>query len=134
VSIHILTKTADDSGFAYALECPGRPDCEGWQECQEKHVVDGRDASEGPYDCDDDAPWFGQDEFEFHGVRHMWGFWGDYWMSSFVGCVVRAHSYLRDEAAEVLDGKPAGRYLVRDHWDEDEMTLEFVGPENGEKP
>lgn len=131
MSTHIVIKKVDPEsvevppGYLYEVECPGRPDCDGQVECDESHVVDGRDADdEGPDDCSPDAPWEGMDEFEFHGAVHRWLWCG--WTVPYDGCAVREHPYFADVVADQLVGLPPGRYPVRDFWDEDLMELRLV--------
>lgn len=112
-----------DPAYTYTIECPGRPHCNGWQECREPHQVDGRDAD--PDDAEEGDPQEGAEEWEFHGVLHTWSGWNG-WTVPYVGCVVRDHPYTRDEASDLLHGKPTGRYLVRDNWDDDVVDLELV--------
>ncbi|MGV7904208.1 hypothetical protein PJN93_30825, partial [Mycobacterium kansasii] len=73
--------------FNHSVECLNVEKCGGWIGCNDPHEVDGRSAADGPYDCDDDAPWEGCDEFEFHGVLHEWH-WGHGWTVPYKGCVV----------------------------------------------
>lgn len=124
---HIIIKSPDsvDAGyFRYQVECPGRPECDGWQECREPHLSDGWDANDeygNPNDCPEDAPWFDEEVFDFHGVAHTWqGGFG--WTVPFEGCVVRANlNACVDIAEDLLWDLPAGRYPVEDHWDEGEL-------------
>lgn len=57
MSNHVLEVGPDGEGFT--VECLAGNGCIGWIECREPHTVDGLDAADGPYDCDDDAPWCG---------------------------------------------------------------------------
>lgn len=134
---HILVKALDTTHpgrpeYTFTLECPGRPHCEGYTECRDRHEVDGRDADgEDPFDCSPDAPWESKEQFEFHGLLHTWhdGFG---WTVPFAGCPVRSHPYFADQARDVLFEQMPGRYVVDDYWDEDDMSLKLVGPEGGD--
>lgn len=125
---HVVVKLVDPEPggtFRYRIECPGRPKCAGVQECWEPHEVDGRAVD--PYEADPDDPWFGAEDVEFHGVLHTWhDCYG--WTVPFDGCVVAAHYAWPDEAADQLIDDPPGRYRMADHWRDDEMTLELLGP------
>lgn len=125
--LHVVTKaihpdSPNGSGFVYTVECPGRPSCDGFIECDEKHEIDGVNAYEGPWDCDEGVPWAELEVFEFHGVPHTWHD-GYGWSVPYVGCVVRAHPYLAEIADDLLCESPPGRYPVRDHWGYEEMEL-----------
>lgn len=125
---HLLVKVTAGIGFNYAIECPGRPDCDSRIECRETHEVDGRDADEGPYDCEDDDPWSGAEDWEFHGVAHVWmedlG-----WTAPAEDCGAATHPWLSDAAAELLWDLPPGRYPVRVSWAEDIFDLDLVDAE-----
>lgn len=128
--MHVLVKTLAEGVLSYRLECPGKPHCDGYTECREKHEIDGTDASDGPFECPPDQPWYEQEEFEFHGVLHTWHDWCS-WTVPFKGCVVAAASNIGTDwgIPDEIREQPPGRYLIRDEWDEDMVRLEFVGPE-----
>jgi hypothetical protein len=126
---HILIKEIDPDdpdGFRYRIECRAPKSCDGWIECDLVHAVGGLSADdEGPFDCHPDDPWFGREEFEFHGVIHTWQ--GEHgWTAPFEGCVVAWADWVPPEEMETL---PAGRYEVEDDWDDTSVHLDYVGPE-----
>lgn len=129
---HIVIKKPDpedSDSHLYEVECPGRPACDGFIECRERHTAEGFDADDGefgdPNDCPPDVPWEGMDEFEFHGVVHT--FWSTHWWTvPYDGCVVRDHPYFPECAEELLCELPPGRYPVRGHWGDEEMELTLI--------
>lgn len=106
------------------IECPTPEHCTGWEECRGPHTSpDGLlDANDGPYDCEEDVPWEGQEEFEFHGELHTWcGSWG--WMVPFPGCIVVAQGI---EVPGDIDTERDGRWLIEDDWDDTDCYLVLV--------
>lgn len=128
---HILTitttedHTADDPDYRWDVECLAPEKCDGWQECLEPHEVDGKSAASGPYDCDEDAPWCDEDEYEFHGVLHTWR-WGNGWTVPFEGCVVSANDSTCDSVYDIAREHGAGRYQVDDDWDDETCYLTVI--------
>ena len=130
MSRHILHVSPDGDGFE--IECVAPDTCNGWIECGEPHAVDGIDANYGPYGCDESAPWFDEDEWEFHGKLHTWRH-GYGWTLPYPGCVVAGSGGVEapdDLWEETVDGehrlKP-GRWLVDDDWDDTDCYLALVG-------
>jgi len=126
---HILVKEIDpdDPGdFRYRIECQIDGGCGGWLECDEPHEVAGQNAEAGPDDCDPAAPWWGSEEFEFHGVVHTWRYGGHGWTVPHSGCIVAAVDWVPPE--EIEDDLPPGRYEVDDEWDDTEVSLVYCGP------
>jgi hypothetical protein len=106
----------------WSIACINPDQCNGWIECDKPHEVDGVNASDGPYDSDDDAPWSGYDEFEFHDEEHSWRD-GYGWTVPYKGCVVQGQYVdLPDE----LDLSRLGEWIVEDDWDDTECTLTVV--------
>ena len=133
---HILVVTKSDDwhpdqhDYDFAIECVEPDLCNGWWECREEHGVDGLDADLGPYDADapEDAPWYDEDEFEFHGVMHTWRYSAG-WTVPFPGCVVAAQGCLPDEALNIAHAHGEGRHVVDDEWgDPGELWLHYVVP------
>jgi hypothetical protein len=133
--MHILVKELDAEyaaqfpnsapHYLHRIECPGRPHCDSRQECLEEHTVDGREADDGPYDCADTDPWCGQDEFEFHGVPHLW--MDEYgWTTPFDSCGASTHPWMYDTASDLLRDQSPGRYPVRVHWGEDDFEMKLI--------
>jgi hypothetical protein len=134
---HILIKEVDEQYtrafsnprnkiyYRYRLECPGPEFCQGISECMDDHVVDGRDAHWGPWECEEDDPWADEEEFEFHGEVHTWT--DEYrWTVPCKGCWI----HLEDqEPDDLLLDQPVGRYVVELEWDWDEYILKPLGPE-----
>lgn len=111
----------------FRLECPDGNGCAGWSECRKPHTVNGKDASAGPYECDEFDPWYDLDEFTFHGVLHTWHSGFD-WTVPYDGCVVDGNDWEPPDGAFDL---PYGRYEVEDDWwDETSVTLFLIGPTN----
>lgn len=106
------------------IECPAPENCTGWEECNDPHTSpDGSlNADDGPYDCEEDVPWEGQDEFEFHGVPHEWRS-GYGWTVPYQGCIVAAQDI---EVPEGIDTTRDGRWLVEDDWDDTDCYLVLV--------
>lgn len=103
-----------------SLECP--VGCHGWQECADDHVVPGYDGvNDGPYDSDEDAPWYDQEEFEFHGVLHTWNGMGYGWTVDYEGCVVAGNDW-----SDLSLPDREGVWLVDDDWDDHTVTLSEV--------
>ncbi|WP_330253090.1 hypothetical protein OG874_00295 [Nocardia sp. NBC_00565] len=122
---HILVKTAAGIGFAYTIECPGRPDCDSRIECHKDHKVDGRDADDGPDDCEEGDPWCGAEEWEFHGAFHLW--MSEYgWTIPAGDCGAKTHPWLYDTASDLLHDRPPGRYPVRVSWAEEIFDLDLL--------
>lgn len=130
MSEHILHVAADGDGFT--IECVAPDTCNGWIECTEAHAADGIDATDGPYNCDESAPWCDEDEWEFHGKVHAWRY-GYGWTLPYPGCVVAGSgAEPPDDVWETTDDgehrlKP-GRWLVDDDWDDTDCHLALVGP------
>lgn len=130
---HILTLTRssdwaeDEPYFDHQIECLVPERCGGWQECGETHEVDGLNAADGPWEGDDGAPWFEQEEFVFHGVEHEWRY-GYGWTVPFEGCVVAANDSVYENAHEIGCGHGPGRYLVDDDWDDTCCILHLIAP------
>lgn len=106
------------------IECPTPENCTGWEECRGPHTSpDGfLDANDGPYDCEEDVPWEGYDEFEFHGEVHTWrDSWG--WTVPFPGCIVAAQDI---EVPEGIDTTRDGRWLIEDDWDDTDCYMVLV--------
>ncbi|MBR7191694.1 hypothetical protein [Gordonia sp. SCSIO 19800] len=128
---HILTVTQCEDfdpeypSFEYSIECRNVDKCGGWQECREPHEVDGVSAADGPWDCDDDAPWEGLEELEFHGVLHTWH-WGHGWTVPYPGCVVAANDAICDDAHDIALDHGCGRHEVDDDWDDEDCRLIHV--------
>jgi hypothetical protein len=129
VSTHILEVTPDGEGFS--VECLVGNGCSGWLECGEPHTVGNADASDGPFDCDEDAPWYDEDEWEFHGIIHTWHY-GFGWTVPYPGCVVAGSAVdPPDDLWQTVGGEHRlnpGRWLVDDDWDESECYLSLLGP------
>lgn len=109
---------ADD--LAASITCLHPDRCTGWIECSgQEHPAGSED---GPYDCEEDAPWEGADEFEFHGELHTWrDSYG--WTVPYVGCVVQGADY---EIPDELRPLRIGRWIVEDEWDETDVYLTVV--------
>lgn len=121
------------------IECPEGNDCAGWQECREPHVVDSKDAADGPHETECrcvnglecEVPWCGEDVFTFHGIEHEWR-WGYGWTVPFTGCVLAANADRFDPPDDLwqTDGTLSiGRWVVDDDWDDDLPTVTLIGPE-----
>lgn len=121
-TLHVVIRNADGS---YSIECPGRPHCDGWQDCNQRHEVGGKYID--PDEAEPGDPWFGAEEWEFHGVLHRWIGWNG-WTVPVEGCVVREHPYTPDQVGELLIDHEPGRYLLRDYWDDNLVDLQLVGP------
>lgn len=137
MSKHIMIKEIDqeyadkfsdyDTEYNYYIICPEGNGCDGWIECSKEHTVPGYDgANDGPYESEEDAPWDGHDEFEFHGEWHEWK-WGYGWTVEYPGCVVQGQYDL--DPPDELYSMPPGRYIVEDDWDDTTCYLQYVGPE-----
>lgn len=108
-----------DTDYGYSIECPG---CNGWQECREEHSVEGYDGlNDGPDGSPEDAPWFEEEEFIFHGELHTWH-WGHGWTVAYKGCVVRANES-GDDANNIALTYGPGDYLVGEDWDDETVYL-----------
>lgn len=105
--------------YRWSIECLNLEKCGGWQECPESHEVEGQPVNDGPWDSDESAPWFEEEEFEFHGVLHEYR-WGHGWTVPFEGCVVASN----DADCPVEPMRP-GRWMVHDEWDDTYLTLEL---------
>lgn len=127
ISDHILVRVArPDGGYDDRIECVAPETCEGWQECCERHEVDGHNADVGPYDCDTDAPWFDEEEFKFHGVTHTYRY-PHGWTVPFQGCIVAHHHRCWGSDVDGIDETtPPGRYPIRAEWDDDECILSLA--------
>lgn len=131
MSTHVYTSTADPENHLYpdspefesGIECLGG--CNGWQECgEDKHEVPGYEGvNDGPWDSDEDAPWYDEEEFEFHGVLHTWNGNGYGWTVPFPGCVVAANDYTEPYGADV---RRDGSWLVEDDWDDTTVSLNVI--------
>lgn len=129
---HHLTITPDDDGddfdtpgWQFEITCLAPTKCGGFQECPDEHQVAGVSAADGP-DADESAPWFDEEEFEFHGVMHEWRY-GFGWTVPFDGCVVSdALNWNCDSAADIADRHGAGVHVVDDEWDDSSCTLIWV--------
>lgn len=127
---HILTITKGDDFdprwpvFGYNIECLNKDKCGGVEVCVKDHTVDGRSAQEGPYECDDNAPWSGCDDFEFHGVIHHWHYCIG-WTTPYPGCVV-ADAEVHDDANDIGIEHGPGRYAIEDDWDDFNCRLDYV--------
>lgn len=113
---HLLTVTGEPGDFKYVIECVDPPTCHGWEECPKDHIVDGKNAGYGPYESDDEDPWDGMDEFEFHGELHTWH---SGWTVPFQGCIVASSYTCDDSVHDILCDNGPGTYKVEaDFWDE----------------
>lgn len=131
MSVHIYRSTADAENHLYpdspeferSIEC--RVGCNGWQECREDaHTAHGyHGVNDGPYESDEDAPWYDEEEFEFHGVVHTWNGHGYGWTVPYEGCVVAANDY--DEPYGP-DTRRDGSWLVADDWNDTDVSLTVV--------
>lgn len=120
---HILTVmgTTKNEDYEYHVECLGK--CWSWQECRKDHVVDGREATD-PYDCEPNDPWEGVDEFDFHGVTHVYNHNG--WCEKKEECALTVND-VSTSAYDILAIHGPGSYLVEDEWwDDYNATLTFV--------
>lgn len=106
-----------EDSYTYSVICLTPGGCGGWEECSEDHEVDGKDAGDGPYDCDEDDPWEGWDEFESHGVVHTW-MCSNGWTVPFKGCIVSEYG-IDAGLPEGIDTKRDSRWLIEDDWDWD---------------
>ncbi len=132
MTLHVITrreeKYDDDEPFSHLppdmvdeLECP--IGCNGWSECNKAHEVPGYDGvNDGPWDSYEDAPWYDQEEFEFHGVVHTWSGNGYGWTVPYNGCVVAGNDW--SDPYGVPD-RP-GKWLVDDDWDDTTVSLTKV--------
>lgn len=115
--------TEDEPYYKTSITCVAPDLCNGWVECREPHEVDGVDASVGPYDCDRDAPWLDEDQFDFHGVEHTWQ-WGPGWTVPFDGCCVA--EWGGEAASELAHEVGLGDWSVDDEWDDGYCYLSVV--------
>lgn len=128
---HILTVTQCEDfdpeypSFEYSIECLNVDKCGGWQECRETHEVDGVSAADGPWNCDENAPWEEYDEFAFHGVEHKWVEWHG-WTVPYPGCVVADNDFICDDAHDIALDHGCGRHEVEDDWDDMDCSLIHV--------
>ena len=106
--------------YRWRIECASVEKCGGWQECRESHEVLGMPTNEGPWESSEDAPWYDQDFFTFHGVEHEWHD-GYGWTVPFEGCVVAATA----EDQPISPMRP-GRWVVNDDWSDEWVDLEVV--------
>jgi hypothetical protein len=132
VSLHYLIIEKDteyaerfpnfDEERRYRLECPEGNGCSGFSGCNEPHIIDGKNANGGPWDCDEGEPWDGMDAFTFHGEEHTWRS-GFGWVVPYKGkCVIAECDW---EPPEGADSKPYGRYPVEDDWF-DETSVDIL--------
>lgn len=106
------------------IVCPEGNGCSGWVGCSEPHLVDGKSADDGPYDCDESAPYWGKDEFEFHGVLHTWRS-GYGWTMPFTGkCIVNWVG--RYDLPTGYEDLPIGEHEVEDDWGDESCYLQLV--------
>ena len=135
MSRHILVKEIDTDyaerlpdfppQYRYLIECPEGNRCEGWAEYREAHEVDGVSANDGPDDCEPEALWAAEEEFDFHGATHTWKYgWG--WTVAYPGCVVQGSDF---DPPDELYALPVGRYVVEDDWDDRCCYLQYIGAE-----
>lgn len=108
--------------YRWGIACTNPDQCKGWQECDKAHEVDGSSAADGPYDAEEDAPWDGLDEFEFHGELHTWVD-GYGWTVPYVGCVVQGNNV---ECPDELYPLRPGAWIVEDDWDDTDCYLTVV--------
>ncbi|KQU30319.1 MULTISPECIES: hypothetical protein [unclassified Rhodococcus (in: high G+C Gram-positive bacteria)] len=115
-----------EAAMKWRVECSDSNSCEGFMECREVHEVGKwRETAEGPYECDEDCPWYDQEEFWFHGVLHTWHS-GYAWTVPYDGCPVQASvAEPPGEAYPLL----VGRYEVEPDWDDEfcYVTLTSAG-------
>jgi hypothetical protein len=129
---HLLTITrsadwhADQPDWDWSITCSTPDRCNGWWECRETHEVGGLSAADGPFDCELDAPWSELDEFDFHGVPHVWRY-GYGWTVRYPGCVVQTAD-VSDEVWNIATSKGPGVYVVDDDWDDTTCYLTLVAP------
>lgn len=108
----------------WRIECPDGNDCDAFTECMDSHKIDGRNAADGPWDGDEDAPWSEEEEFEFHGVLHTWQ--GDYgWTVPFKGCGVAT---VCDEPPDGME-LTIGRHEVIAEWEDEWVYLHLPAAE-----
>lgn len=96
----------------YGIVCPSGNGCSGWEQCGEPHDGGDEDKWRSPE---------GDDEREFHGVKHTWRY-GHGWTVPFTkGCIVtyNGHYELPDDHDEL----PIGEYEVVDDWDDTSCYL-----------
>jgi len=132
MSEHLLTVEVDAAyaelhpraypELTWSITCINPDSCNGWSECDKDHEVDGASAANGPHDAEDDQPWAGYDEFDFHGELHKWVSYHG-WTVPFKGCVVQGTDVdLPDELHPLRPGK----WIVEDDWDDDICELTVV--------
>lgn len=130
---HLLTVEVDtayterfpnaETELNWSITCTNPDQCNGWMECDKPHEVDGVNAADGPNDSEEDAPWSGYDEFEFHGEEHTWReCYG--WTIAYKGCVVQGS--LTAECPDELHPLRPGKWVVDDDWDDEICTLNVV--------
>jgi hypothetical protein len=139
---HTVTITeSDDHSEEYpdydsTIDCLNPNLCGGYQECTEKHEVDGVSASDGPWDCECPGdhgtegnegvhyPWCDEDEFEFHGILHTYRY-GWNWTVPYRGCVV-ASADVSDDVYDIARTKGPGTYPVDDDWSDESCILNVI--------
>lgn len=135
---HLLhvAKTADwhpdEHDWDIKVTCLNPDRCDGWQECPGNHEQDGISAADGPWEGDEDAPWFEEEEWDFHGVAHTWRY-GYGWTVPYPGCVVADNDNVREQGWEIAEEHGAGVYAVEDEWDDDYVTLNYLRPATPEE-
>lgn len=120
---HVIVVTVDDPD-SYTIECPGKPACSGWIECDGDH--EGYDPEEEASPAYDE--W---DDVEIHGVLHDYK-WGHGWTVPHPGCVVADAWNVEPPGGlwdRETDAYKPGRWLVDDDWDDTDVQLILVGPE-----
>ncbi|MBB3040982.1 hypothetical protein [Nocardioides soli] len=128
---HHLTVVKDDDfdpeypHFKGTITCLVPTKCGGWQECPESHQIEGGPVNDGPWDSDEDAPWFEEDYFTFHGVEHEWRY-GYGWTVPFEGCCVADNDSSVDSVHDIGLENGEGTYVVDDEWDDTSCTLIVV--------
>lgn len=118
----------DEPYWDWSIECATPDLCGGWWECRESHEVIGLPQNDGPWNSSEDAPWFEEEEFTFHGVEHTWR-WGHGWTVPYPGCVVQTAD-IGDDVHEIASVHGEGVYLVEDDWDDTYCHLEVVVPKS----
>lgn len=135
MSLHLLHIEGDGDDRVYRLECPNDNGCSGWVECREPHEVNGVSANMGPYDdcpgthpddreipVSEHHPWCDEEEFEFHGVVHVWRSGHD-WTVPYDGCIVMFADWEPPDDAPLAS---PGTYRVDSDWDDVDVYLQFV--------
>lgn len=117
---HVYPEMVDER--YYGVRCISGNGCTGWLECHEKHEFNGLSAADGPNDCDGTQPWWGVEDFEFHGVTHTWRD-GHGWTVPYTGCIVQYDTFEPPLEAHQI---PIGEYEVDDGWMDTSCYLEFT--------